>query len=386
MANKQTKIAIVHDYLVQRGGAERVLEAMLEVFPTADIFTGIYSPKNFGEIVTGKKVTSVTEGRKLLQKFPKYFTFLMPSLFESLDLREYDLVISITSGYAKGVLTNPDQLHISYINTPPRFLYGYSVETTKRNAWYLRPLVSIIDHNLRIWDFAAAQRPDYIISNSKEIESRVKKFYARESTVIYPPVDIELAQKPTPKNDALSQPYFLAIGRLVAYKNFDLIIEAFNLARLNLVIIGSGKEEGRLKKMAGDTVKFVGNVSDDEKHQYLSNCLGLIFPVVDEDFGIVPIEAMAHGKPVLAHRSGGPLETVVEHKSGLFFDEANLDSFISKLKEFDDSIRMKKFDSEFIKESVQKFTKDSFQKHLLSFIEEKWKEHARTTRSNNNPQ
>ena len=296
---KSPKVAIVHDYLVARGGAEKVVEAISEIFPQAPVYTGIYKSHAFTPTITSKQV--ITHGQPanfILNALPKHLTFLMPALFENFDLHEYDIVISSSSSYAKGVLTKPGQLHISYMHTPPRFLYKYSVESTQRDKWYYKPAVSYVDNYLRIWDYLAAQRPDFIVTNSENVRERIRKFYRRDARVIYPPID-----KVDPKQeqkDNLSNPYYLAVGRLSQYKNFDLLINAFNLTGLSLVIVGNGKEFSRLKRLAKSNVKIMQGITDNHKHTLWENSLGFIFPVVDEDFGIVVIESLLHGKPVLA--------------------------------------------------------------------------------------
>ncbi len=361
-----TKVAFVHDYLAQYGGAEKTLEALLEIYPNADIYTGLYNPKNLPPTITSRNV--IASRNKVFLKFSKLFTFLMPIIFESFDLRAYDLIISDGTAWPKGVITAPDQTHIAYIHTPPRFLYKYSVETTKRNKWYFKPFVSVIDHILRIWDFEAAQRPNFIIANSLEVQKRIKKFYKRDSQVIYPPVEVGFSYS-TSKRDSLKTPYYTALGRLVAYKNFDFLIQAFNLLELPLTIIGAGPEEKKLKKMAGHTITFTGRLTDSEKHEVLSNSLGFMFPVENEDFGISAIEAMSHGIPVLAHKSGGPIEFIEEGINGMFFNKINLEEFIQTLKDFDDRCKRGLFNSIEIKKRVQKFDKERFKQEIKEFIE-----------------
>ena len=380
---KSPKVAIVHDYLVARGGAEKVVEAISEIFPQAPVYTGIYKSHAFTPTITSKQV--ITHGQPanfILNALPKHLTFLMPALFENFDLHEYDIVISSSSSYAKGVLTKPGQLHISYMHTPPRFLYKYSVESTQRDKWYYKPAVSYVDNYLRIWDYLAAQRPDFIVTNSENVRERIRKFYRRDARVIYPPID-----KVDPKQeqkDNLSNPYYLAVGRLSQYKNFDLLINAFNLTGLSLVIVGNGKEFSRLKRLAKSNVKIMQGITDNHKHTLWENSLGFIFPVVDEDFGIVVIESLLHGKPVLAHKSGGPLEIIDEGVSGLFFEDVSLEGFISKLKEFDQMIGEKKFDSGHIKKSTERFTNRDFKKEFEKFVFEKWEQHARASGNNYN--
>ena len=362
------RVAFIHDYLVQYGGAEKTLEIMSDIFPEAEIFTGIYKPDLLSKKLNSKKI--ISPGTSLLSKWPKYFTFLMPLYFENFDLRNYDLIISSGNAWAKGVLTKPTQLHISYIHTPPRFLYKYSVESTNRNNWYYKPFVSFIDTSLRVWDYISAQRPDYLLTNSRETSKRIQKFYRREATVIYPPVDVET--KPAVESDNLKAPYYLAAGRLAAYKNFDLIIQAFNLLGLPLEVIGTGKEESKLKKMAKDNIKFLGQASDEVKFRKMNECLGLIFPVEEEDFGIVPIEAMSQGKPVLAHRSGGVLETLRDGIDGMFFDKVTLEEFVSKMKEFDENIKKSVYNSNSIRDHVQKYSVNRFKKEFEAFVSNKW--------------
>lgn len=373
----QPKIAFVHDYLLHYGGAEKVLEAMLELYPDSPIYTSIYNPARLSETIKSKKI--ICPKNRLYQKFPKYLSFMMPLVFENFDLREYDIIISDSSAWSKGVLTKPEQLHISYIHTPPRFLYKYSVESTKRSVWYFKPFVKVLDSFLRVWDHAAAQRPNYLIANSEEVRSRIKKFYGRDAQVIYPPVEIGLnAQSKSAGEklkEVLDKPYFLIVSRLVAYKNVDLVVEAFNNLETNLLIVGTGGEEEKLKSLAGPNVKFLGKLDEAGKSALIDNCLGVINAVRDEDFGIVPVEAMAHGKPVLAHKSGGHLETVVEGVTGMFFDSLEPDELAQNIKRFEEEVRNKKFDSEKIKKLAERFSKKRFQDEMKNFIETKWNEH-----------
>jgi glycosyltransferase involved in cell wall biosynthesis len=367
---KEPKVVLVHDHLIQYGGAQKTLEAISRVFPDAPIYTGLYKPGNLSGYLNSKKICHPKSF--FLEKMPKYFSPVMPLIFEGFDLREYDLIISDSSCWAKGVLTKPSQLHVSYIHTPPRFLYKYSVESTKRNAWYFKPFVSVIDMFLRAWDFAAAQRPDYLIANSKEVQGRIRKFYSRDSVVINPPVELE-------KNPVLGKAgdgsYYFAVGRLVAYKNFLPLVEAFSINGLSLVLAGTGPEEEMLKNIAKSNIRFEGKVSDERKKELIKNCLGLINPVENEDFGIVPVEAMNFGKPVLVHRSGGHLETVIENKSGMFFDNLSPENLSQKILEFDKKIKSHLFDPETISKSVENLSEERFAREFKTFVMERWKLH-----------
>jgi glycosyltransferase involved in cell wall biosynthesis len=305
----------------------------------------------------------------------------MPVYYEKMDLRKFDLVISDTASWGKGVITKPDQLHISYIHTPPRFLYNYSVESTKRNKWYFRPFVSVIDSFLRLWDYSAAQRPDYLISNSHEVQKRVKKFYRRDSIVIFPPSEITTdtfskdEDSFNPKANTtgnIIEPYFLMIGRLVAYKNFDYVVKAFNELNFKLVVVGSGNEEKSIKNCALQNTVFTGKVSESKKHELIENCLGSINPVEDEDFGIVPIEAMSHGKPVLAHKSGGHMDTIVDGITGMLITSLEKEDLKNSINDFHQKILTGYYDKEKIIEHTQKFSKERFKQEISDFVNDKW--------------
>lgn len=367
--NKNPKVALVHDYLNQYGGAEKTLEKIMELFPDSPIYTGILDLQKLPEVFKKRKIIT-PQMNSLFKRFPKLFTFLMSKRFEGFDLSNYDLIISDGTAWAKSVITTSDQLHISYIHTPPRFLYKYSTESNLRKKWYLRPLFLYLDFHLRIWDFAASKRPDFLLCNSVEVLKRIKKFYKRDATVIYPPVETAEFQ------NRKIEDYYVISGRLSSYKNFDLVVELFNNINKKLVVIGTGIEEKNLKKMAHKNIHFMGKVSNEELHEILSGAKGYIFPVKEEDFGIAPVEALSHGVPVLAHRSGGPLESIVEDEDGLFFDEINLTSLSEKFVEFDKKIESNFFNRKEISKRAKRFDQKVFIKEFSEFITEKWNKFA----------
>jgi len=367
--NKNPKVALVHDYLNQYGGAEKTLEKIMELFPDSPIYTGILDLQKLPEVFKKRKIIT-PQMNSLFKRFPKLFTFLMSKRFEGFDLSNYDLIISDGTAWAKSVITTSDQLHISYIHTPPRFLYKYSTESNLRKKWYLRPLFLYLDFHLRIWDFAASKRPDFLLCNSVEVLKRIKKFYKRDATVIYPPVETAEFQ------NRKIEDYYVISGRLSSYKNFDLVVELFNNINKKLVVIGTGIEEKNLKKMAHKNIQFMGKVSNEELHEILSGAKGYIFPVKEEDFGIAPVEALSHGVPVLAHRSGGPLESIVENEDGLFFDEINLTSLSEKFVEFDKKIESNFFNRKEISKRAKRFDQKVFIKEFSEFITEKWNKFA----------
>lgn len=361
------KVALVHDFLNQYGGAERVLEAIHEIFPYAPVYTSLYDPRKLPLRMKNWDVRPFK-----LPKIPvvRYYTAFYHLLFEKIDLSEYDLVISSSAGFAKGVLTGSKTPHIAYIHTPPRFLYHYETEIKRRDIWIYRPVLAPLDNYFRIWDYTAAQRPDFMIANSKETAGRIRKFYGREATVIYPPVSLEpvASSQEQETNDSrpMTNDYFLVVSRLAAYKRIDLAIEAANRLKIPLKIVGVGREEKRLKRMAGSTVEFLGFISDEELSKLYSNCQASIFPT-NEDFGITPIEAMSFGRPVIALAKGGALETVVAGKTGEFFAEETVDSLVEVWKSFDPS----KYKAKDCIAQAKKFSKDRFKKEFSSFVESK---------------
>ena len=370
---EEPKIALAHEFLTQYGGAERTIEAIAEIFTEAPIYTAKYDRKKIPSSINNRKIIYPKRlGNKISEKL--FFLLRMPTIFEEFDFRDYDIVISSGTTWNKGILTKPDQMHITYIHTPPRFLYKYSQEGTKWQKPPFKPFYSYLVNFLRLWDYVAAQRPDYIVTNSETTRKRIKKFYGRDAKIIYPPVEVNFKSEDGLKK--AEAPYFLAIGRLSKYKNFDLLIKTFNKIKYPLVIAGTGIEEKKLKSIAGSNIIFK-KVSDEEKNKLLDGCLGLINPVVDEDFGIVPVEAMAHGKPVLAHKSGGHLETIIEGETGLFFEKDNIDSLSEKLLDFEQMIKNNKFDHEKIKSHAQKYSKERFKKEFENFVREKWEEHKK---------
>ncbi|MEK7595620.1 MAG: glycosyltransferase [Patescibacteria group bacterium] len=366
------RVAIIHDYLTEFGGAERTLKTIHDLFPNSTVFTSSYDEKAIPEFKDWKIITTAAKDLPSFKSLSKQYTFLYPFLFEAFDLKDFDIVISSWSAWSKCVITSHKQLHISYCHTPPRFLYKYSGESQKRNSWYYKPFVAYIDMYLRVWDFFSAKRPDYIIANSQTVAKRIKKFYKIDAPVINPPVRTTVELVLPEGASRFDTNYFLIVSRLVPYKNIDVVIEAFNNLSYPLRIVGTGKEEARLKKLAKRDFAFLGKIDERELALMYQNCKGVIFPVKDEDFGIVPIEAMAHGKPVLAHRSGGVLDTIEDGKTGMFFEGDKVEDLIEAIKNFDGAIYGQQFDLNYIKNSAKKYDEAIFRNKFKTFISEKW--------------
>jgi len=367
--NKDLKVALVHDYLVRFGGAERVVLALRKIFPKAPIYTLLYDEKKMGGFFKGAEIRT-----SFLQKFPKFLKKryqvlapLMPSAIESLDLREFDLVISSCSDFSKGLVLRPKTVHICYCHSPTRFLWDYTYQFQSR----FPRLRKILFHYLRLWDRAAANRVDYFIANSKTTALRIKKYYGQESRVIYPPVQSirigQAAEKHLPRSLKLGlSDYFLIVSQLTPYKQIDLAIEAFNKLELPLVIIGEGKDKKRLEEMAKKNIRFLGFLPDEAVNQYYQNCLGFVFPGED-DFGIAPVEAMSFGKPVLAFRAGGAIETVLEGMTGEFFDEPAPEALADGVRRL--LMNFNNYSSAFIHKRAEKFSEERFEKEIVEFIE-----------------
>lgn len=362
------KVALIHDYLREYGGAERVLEALAEIFPQAPVYTAYVNLEAMGE--NGKRFKGWDIRPSWFQKFPfagqllSPFRIFGPMMFESFDLSEYDLVISSSSAthLSKSVITKPETLHISYIHTPPRFLYGYTTSFNYKKHWWTRIGGEVINHFMRIYDFEVSQRPDILVANSNNIRERIKKFYRRDSVVIYPPVDLKEL-----KIQKKKEKYFLVLNRLVRGKGTEVIVKAATKLGIPLKVAGTGSETDNLKKIAGPNVQFLGWVSDWERVKLLSSAKALIVASEDEDFGITSIEAQAVGTPVIAPASGGFLETVINSKMGILYGGpgmVNVDNLVEVIQNFDQH----QFNPEDLRKNAEKFSKDRFKKEILELV------------------
>ena len=360
------KLAFIHDFLSQDGGAEKVLEAMQEVWPNAPTYTLFFDQKRLPQFKNKDIRTSFLQHMPGVKRHYQWLLPLMPLATERYDLREFDVVISNASAFCKGIITGPDTLHISYCHTPTRYLWSDTHQYLKdmRLPFGARALLQPLLSVLRGWDYMAAQRPQTIIANSKTVQERIKTYYNRKSQVVFPPVDVEFFTKDNVKKENQS-PFFLCGGRLVPYKRFDLIIEAANRTQLPLVIFGVGPLEKSLKKMAGPTVVFVGKVPSEELRHLYQNATAFIHPQ-EEDFGITPIEAMAAGCPVIAYGKGGASETVIDKKTGILFYEQTWEALLDTILNFDHTA----WDTQRIRAWSEKFAEDRFKVQVQKYVEE----------------
>jgi glycosyltransferase involved in cell wall biosynthesis len=356
------KIALVHEFLNQLGGAERVLQNFLEIWPDATVHVIFYDlKKTQGVFDQEKKVTSYLNSWPFVHSHPRLFLSMMPKAIESFRFDDYDLVLSDSSSFAKGVVT--DKLHICYCHTPTRFLW--TDDDYLKNQRYpalFKWLGEMILPRIRQWDYLAAQRPNFYISNSVNVQLRIKKYYKRDSVIIPPPVDTEFFKPVGHKQD-----YCLFASRLEPYKKADLVIEAFNQLGLKLKVVGDGTIADLLKKNAKSNIEFLGRVSDEKLRELYSGAAAYIFPA-EEDAGITILEAQACGTPVLAYGAGGALETVVSGITGEFFKQQSVEAIKQAVQNFD----AKKYDANAIRKHAEQYDKKVFQKKIKEFVEEKY--------------
>lgn len=362
------KTAIVHDWLVNYGGAERVIEQMLLLYPDADIYTLVYDEKKMGKIFPKEKVhTSSLQKIPMAEKLYTKFLSLMPKAFEEFDLTGYDLVIASSSCCAKGVITSPTTPFIAYIHSPMRYAWDLYYDYLKNSGRLTKFFMKRWMPDIRKWDYISSQRIDTLVANSSYIARRIKKFWNRDAAVVYPPVDTDRLSV----SDEAAGDYFVVFSRFVPYKRIDLAISA--CARLNkkLIVIGSGSQEKELKLLAASCknadIKFTGRISDSEVKAYLQKCRALIF-CAEEDFGIIPVEAQACGRPIIAFGKGGALETVVNEKTGVFFEEQSVESLVKAIEKFEKLDKENTFNPKKIREHAEKFSAENFRKNLSEQI------------------
>lgn len=355
------RIAFVHEYLNQFGGAERVLQVLCAMFPDAPIYTLFYDPEATGGVFEGRDIrTSFLQKAPFIKQYHRFFPLLMPLAIERFDFSEFDVVLSISASFAKGVITKPQTKHICYCLTPPRFLWDDSQKFVEEFNYprliklALPPLITY----LRLWDREASYRVDEFLAISNFVKNRIAKYYLRESKLVYSPVNISKFYIADEVGD-----YFFMAGRLVSYKRFDLAIRVFNNLGWPLKIAGTGPEMDKLKSMAKANVEFLGLISDEKLTDMYSHAKAFIFPQ-EEDFGITPLESMASGRPVIAYRSGGAVETIVEGKTGIFFNEQTEDSLREALIGFKEN----DFNPEACRAQAEKFDISVFKENMLKYL------------------
>jgi glycosyltransferase involved in cell wall biosynthesis len=377
MKLEECRAALVHHWFFGMTGGERVCEAICEILGTPDLFAILADEQSLSPVLRLSKLTT-----SFVQRVPgartlyRYYVWMFPLAVEQFDLRPYDLVITSDANTVKGVLVPPETCHICYCHSPMRYAWNMFQEYRRGSGMIRRNVVSLVMHYLRLWDYCAAARVDYFVANSQTVRNRIRKYYRRDARVISPPCDLDRFKvSQTPEN------YYLFVGRLVYYKRADLAVTAFGTMQERLLVVGEGPQMNHLKSIAGKNVEFLGHIPDRDLADLYSRCTALIFPG-EEDFGIVPVEAQASGRPVIAYAAGGALETVVPYKTGLFFPEQTPESLIAAVKEFQKNSDT--FDPAVLREHAKRFGKDRFvaefrehaqkclDEHMQDFRQKKW--------------
>ncbi len=370
MNPENLKIALVHDSLLALGGAERVLGTLHKIFPSAPIYTLFYNKKFTDKFLPGAQIkpTFVQKFYSVLRN-NKLLTPLLPIAAESIDLNRYDVVISSSVAFSKGLILKPQTTHICYCYSPMRQIWDWHAEY-KNEVRMPKIITALFQHFLRIWDSHAATRVDHFIAISENVRERIQKYYHRDSAIIYPPVNL-----PTVSNlrdrESLRQKtggFFLIVSRLFKHKNIDIAIEAFNKLELPLVVIGDGPDFKKLKRIASKNIRLLGFKSDEIVQDYYANCLAFIMPQ-EEDFGLTPIEAMYWGKPVLALKRGGALEYIEEGVNGEFFEDPTPEVLADGVRRLKEGIEKNKYNSAIIKKTAEKFSTERFKEELMETLD-----------------
>jgi glycosyltransferase involved in cell wall biosynthesis len=356
------RIALIHYWLLNWRGGERVLKAIANIFPQADIYAHVYDPSLAQREFPGRKIRTTFIARLPFARrhYQKYLP-LMPMALEQLDLRDYDLVISNESGPAKGVIVGPHTQHLCYCLSPMRYVWDMYPDYRASTGVITRAVMGPMLHYVRIWDQLSAQRVDQYAAISHFVAARIAKYYRRHADIIYPPVSVDDFA-----TSSSSEDFYLSVGQLVAYKRADLMVEAFNLLGKRLVVIGEGELMPKLRRLAKSNIQLLGRQPFDVIRDHYSRCRALVFPGT-EDFGIVPVEAMASGKPVIAFAAGGALDTVIDGRTGVLFSEQSLQGLVGAVHRFEglgDS-----FDPVAIRAHAEQFSTDRFTAQFRTYVD-----------------
>lgn len=355
-----SKIALVHDYFIQMGGAEKVAEEMHKLFPSAPMFTTVDARAQIPAALQKASVhTSWLQNMPGIRKNFRHYFALYPFAVESLNLKDYDLILSSSSGYAKGVRKRRGAIHICYCHTPMRWAWRYDDYAEREEfSGIKRMILPPVIAGLRRWDLRAAEQPDYYIANSHNVARRIRETYGRDSIVIPPPIDVDRFTPDEPDED-----FYLVLSRMISYKKLDLAIEACKKLNRRLVVIGDGPDRKRLESLAGKQTQFMGRQPDEVVTKYASRCRALIFPG-EEDFGMVPLEINASGRPVIAYRSGGAMETVIDGATGMFFKEQTVESVCAAIEEFES----RRWNRSLMRRHAEKFDTRVFNSRVSDFL------------------
>ncbi|MEO0144916.1 MAG: glycosyltransferase [candidate division WOR-3 bacterium] len=357
------KIALLHDWIIDVAGSEKVFKEICDIFKSADIYTIVYKQESLKELgIENRKIySSIVQNFPFSKKFYRNYFFIYPIIVEQFDLSKYDLIISSSHSFIKGVLKHSNQIHICYCHTPIRYAWDLYFEYIKHLNFLFKGLSIYFLHKIRTWDYISSQRIDYFIANSNYVAQRIKKIYNKPAYVIYPPVEVEKFEVESKKDN-----YYLTAGRFVPYKKIDVIVRAFSRMKdKKLIVIGDGPDFKKVKELASNNVELLGYQNFENLKNYLKKAKAFIY-MADEDFGILPVEAQACGTPVIAYKKGGVLETVIENKTGIFFDEQSEESLINAIERFEKMENV--FDVYEIRKNAEKFSKEEFRNKFIMFL------------------
>jgi glycosyltransferase involved in cell wall biosynthesis len=356
------RIALVHDYFTQLGGAEKVVEQLYRLLPDASLFATVALPSCMpGGLQDVPVKTTWMQNLPRMQDYYRLYVFLYPFAVGSLDLSGYDLIVSSSSGYAKGVRTSPHAIHVCYCHTPMRWAWNYQNYATRESfSLSQRTLLPMFIRGLQRWDQAASRQPDHFVANSRAVADRIRRVYQRSAEVVHPPIETERFQ---PSHSG-HENYYLVVSRLVPYKRIDLAVKACTQRGKKLLVIGEGPYRNRLEAMAGPSVSFLGRGTDEDVEYHVARCRALLFPG-EEDFGMAPVEAAAAGRPTIAYRAGGALETIVENLTGYFFDQQTVECLGDAIETFE----REQWSTETLRQHSKTFSLEVFQQRFLSFLE-----------------
>jgi glycosyltransferase involved in cell wall biosynthesis len=355
------KVAVVHDYFTQLGGAEKVAEELYRMLPDPSLFATVAFPNCMpGQLKNVPVSTSWMQRLPGIERYYRLYFLLYPFAVSDIDLSGYDLILSSSSGYVKGVRTNRDAVHVCYCHTPMRWVWSFD-SYSQRETFGIgqRTLLPMLIRALKLWDEGASRQPDHFVANSKVVADRIRRAYGRSAEVIHPPID---TRRFVPSGDA-PEDYYLVLSRLVSYKRIDLAVRACTQLNKKLVVVGFGPDRHSLESIAGPTVSFLGRASDSDVEYLVSRCKALLFPG-EEDFGMAPLEVAAAGRPTIAYRAGGAIETILENETGLFFDEQTPESLAAAIQLFE----RQSWDRDLLIDHAHKFGVHVFQDRFRSFL------------------
>ncbi|OGY17629.1 MAG: hypothetical protein A2784_03990 [Candidatus Chisholmbacteria bacterium RIFCSPHIGHO2_01_FULL_48_12] len=353
------KLALVYDRINKWGGAERLLTHLHHLWPQAPVYTGVYHPKRTPWARGWDIRPSFVNRLPFASANHEWYFWLMPLAFETFNFDGFNTVFSICADFTKGIITNPKQTHISYILSPTRYLW---LAPQEYRHWAKFPLMPIVLNKLRLWDYLAAQRPDVLLTISQTVRRQIHKYYHRDATVIYPPTDTDFFKPKTENWQLTTDNYFLIVSRLVPHKNIKLAITAFNQLQLPLKIVGTGRHGQRLRRLAGPTVEFIGELTDSQLLGYYQSCRGLIFPG-EESFGLTMVEAQACGKPIIALNRGGAAE-IINHETGILFDSPTISNLVTAVKNFPKA----SFSWQACRHNAHRFSLDKFNRAMEQIL------------------